>query len=178
MAMSARLLQERTGARVEEWNRRIRARAFAKPEELEEWLDDQGVHGYARSLLVMERFGYPDFVRASADELIDRQYSDRPHLRPIYEAIVAAAGSAGPIVVQARKGFVALRTPRRTFARIRATTRNRVDLGLRVSGIAPRGRFRAARIHPSLSVEVGLTTLGDLDDEVRTALVRSYLENR
>lgn len=34
--------------------------------------------GYARSLLVMERFGYPDFLRASGDELIDGQYADRP----------------------------------------------------------------------------------------------------
>ena len=37
--------------------------------------------GYPQMLLVMERFGYPDFLLASADELIDGQYADRPELR-------------------------------------------------------------------------------------------------
>jgi hypothetical protein len=29
------------------------------------------VTGYAQQLLVMERFGYPDFLTVTADELID-----------------------------------------------------------------------------------------------------------
>jgi hypothetical protein len=36
--------------------------------------------GYAQSLLVMECFGYPAFFLASADELIEGQYADRPQL--------------------------------------------------------------------------------------------------
>jgi hypothetical protein len=42
----------------------------------------------------MEQFGYPDFLLSSANELIDAQYADRPHLRPILEAIIEAAGRA------------------------------------------------------------------------------------
>ena len=38
----------------------------------------------------MERFGYPDFLLATADELIEKQYADRPQLRPVYDAIIAA----------------------------------------------------------------------------------------
>ena len=37
----------------------------------------------------MERFGYPDFLLASADQLIDGQYEDRPQLRAIYDATIA-----------------------------------------------------------------------------------------
>jgi hypothetical protein len=29
----------------------------------------------------MERFGYPDFFIASANDLVDGQYADRPQLR-------------------------------------------------------------------------------------------------
>ena len=36
---------------------------------LRAWLNERGVTGYGQSLLVMERFGYPDFLRADADEL-------------------------------------------------------------------------------------------------------------
>src|SRR5262245_30013842 len=41
---------------------------------------NQGVTGYAQSLLVMEQFGYPDFLVATADELIEQQYADRLEL--------------------------------------------------------------------------------------------------
>src|SRR5437879_13676636 len=75
--MSARLLKERTGEGVRTWNRRIQRERLDDEESLRLWLTKQGVTGYAQSLLVMERFGYPDFLLATADELIDGQYADR-----------------------------------------------------------------------------------------------------
>jgi hypothetical protein len=60
--MSARLLEERTGKNVETWNRRIQRVGLSDEQALRAWLTQQGVTGYAQSLLVMERFGYPDFL--------------------------------------------------------------------------------------------------------------------
>ena len=89
----------------------------------------------------MERFGYPDFMRATADELIDGQYQDRPHLRPILDAVITAVQTLGPVNFQARKGYVSLLTPKRTFAVVKASTKQRVDIGLRLDGEAPTGRL-------------------------------------
>ncbi|HEX6052182.1 MAG TPA: DUF5655 domain-containing protein [Gemmatimonadaceae bacterium] len=125
----------------------------------------------------MERFGYPDFLLATADELIDAQYEDRPGLRPIFDAIVAAAMRLGKVTVQARKTYVSLVSPRRTFARIQATTKGRVDLGLRVEGVAPSGRLQPSRIHETMPLQIGLSTLADIDDEVVRWLRRAYDEN-
>ncbi|MCI4371567.1 MAG: DUF5655 domain-containing protein, partial [Thermoplasmata archaeon] len=129
--MSLQLLQERTGKDVQAWNRRIRREVPADEKGLRSWLEKNGVTGYAQSILVMERFGYPDFFKAAADELINGQYADRPHLRPIYEAIIDAAIGLGDVTIQARKTYVSLVSTRRTFARIVPTTKNRIDLGLR-----------------------------------------------
>jgi len=133
-AMSARLLVTRTGEGVETWNRRIRKERFEDEKGLRAWLTKQGVTGYAQSLLVMEQFGYPDFLTATADELIDGQYADRPQLRPIFDAVIGAAKGLGDVTIQARKTYVSLVSPRRTFARIVPTTKDRVDLGLRLEG--------------------------------------------
>src|SRR4030095_6680311 len=160
-AMSARLLEKRTGKGVDAWNRRIKTGRFKDEQSLRAWLTEQDVTGYAQSLLVMERFGYPDFLLASADELIEAQYADRPHLRPIYEAIVAAARNLGEIVVQARKGYVSLVTPRRTFARVQATTKNRVDLGLRIDGENPGGRLQPSS-HETMKLQISFTTLREV----------------
>src|SRR5262245_5853306 len=107
-AWCAELLVKRTGEGVEGWNRRIAAAEFADKAALEVWLEAQGVTGYAQMLLVMERFGYPEFFLATADELIDGQYADRPHLRPVLEAVLAAADALGSVTVQAGKGYGAI----------------------------------------------------------------------
>jgi hypothetical protein len=63
--------------------------------------------------------GPPDLeakAEAEADGLIASQYSDRPQLRPVLDAVLAALPALGPVTVQARKTFISLVTPRRTFA--------------------------------------------------------------
>src|SRR5713226_795248 len=109
--MSSRLLKERTGEDVDTWNRRIKRERLSDAKSLRAWLTNQGVTGYAQSLLVMERFGYPDFLLASADELIEGQYADRPQLRPIFDAIIDAAAALGAVTIQARKTYVSLVSP-------------------------------------------------------------------
>src|SRR5919206_4258236 len=88
--MSARLLQERTGLDVTTWNKRIQTQHLEDEKSLRIWLTEQGVTSYPQNLLVWERFGYPEHMQASADELIQSQYADRPQLRPIFEAILGA----------------------------------------------------------------------------------------
>jgi hypothetical protein len=67
-SMSVRLLKERTSENVDAWNRRVKGKCFKDEKSLRAWLTEQGVSGYAQSLLVMERFGYPDFLLASAEQ--------------------------------------------------------------------------------------------------------------
>ncbi len=176
--MSARLLKECTGEGVDTWNRRIRGERLDDEEALRVWLTKQGVTGYAQSLLVMERFGYPDFLLATADELIEGQYADRPQLRPIFDAIIDAAAGLGKVTIQARKTYVSLASPRRTFARIQPTTKNRLDLGLRLEGRKPSGRLQPSKIHETMQVQIGLTSRAEVDSEVFSWLQRAFDENR
>ncbi len=179
MASIAELLERRTGAGVQEWLARIRAEAPADETALRAWLTGQGVTGYPQQLLVFETFGYPGFITASADELIAAQYADRPGLRPILDRLVEVAAGLGEVSVQARKGFVALQTPRRKFAVIKAATRTRVDLGLRLSRLPGGGRFTArvpARSN-DMTARVSLSAPGDVDGEVAAALRQAYAEN-
>jgi hypothetical protein len=108
---AARLLRSRTGQDVAAWNRRVAEAGLPDEQALRAWLDGQGVTGYGQALLVWERFGYPDFLTAEADELIAGQYADRPRLRPVLDAVLAALPAVGPATVQARKTMVSLVTP-------------------------------------------------------------------
>jgi hypothetical protein len=175
--LSARLLKERTGEDVDHWNGRIAQLGPQDEKQLRAWLAEQGVTGYAQSLLVMERFGYPDFLLASAGDLIDGQYADRPQLRPILEALIGAAAALGPVTIQARKTYVSLMSPRRTFARVQATTKQRVDLGLRLEGLKPGGRLRPSKIHETMPLQISLASVAEVDGEVLAWLQRAYAES-
>ena len=176
-AMAERLLEERTGKGVATWNRRIKKEGLDDEKSLRAWLTKQGVIGYAQTLLVMERFGYPDFMTATADELIDGQYADRPQLRPILDAVLEAVVRFGDVTIQARKTFVSLVSPRRTFARVQPTTKNRVDLALRLDGAKPGGRLQPSKIHETMSVQISLASPKEVDVEAVRWLQRAYREN-
>jgi hypothetical protein len=98
---------------------------------------------------------------ADADELITGQYADRPQLRPVLGAVLAALPALGPVTVQARKTFVSLVTPRRTFAVVQPTTKSRVDLGLRLEHERPGGRLLAARDLGAATLRIPLASPGD-----------------
>ena len=173
------LLERRTGKGLEHWNARVRATGINDEAGVRAWLAEQGVTGYPQMLLVMERFGYPDFLLATADELVEGQYADRPHLRPICDRLLEVAAGLGDVTVQTRKTYVSLVGPRRTFAQVAATTRKRVDLGLRLDGERPHGRLLDARSmgNRSFSVHFPLASVEEVDDEVVTWLQRAYDAN-
>lgn len=175
----ADILKRRTGQDLDAWNARIAAENFVDEASLRAWLDAQGVNGYPQMLLVMERFGYPDFLLASADELIDGQYADRPELRPILEAILTRAASLGEFTIQARKGYVSLLTPKRTFAAVQPTTSTRVDLGLKLNKPQLRGRFAANSSMGSsvVNARIPLSSVDEVDDEIEGWLRQAYADN-
>jgi hypothetical protein len=113
------------------------------------------------------------------EALIEGQYTDRPQLRPILDAVLAELPGLGPVTVQPRRTLVTLFTPRRAFAAVRAVTRDRVDLGLRLDGAGPGGRLRAAGNvgGGGVTVRVPLARPEDVDDEVRDLMRRAYAEN-
>jgi len=117
------------------------------------------------------------FLTAEADDLIAGQYRDRPRLRPILDAVLTALPALGPVTVQARGTIVSLVTPRRTFAVVKATTKSRVDLGLRLDQTQPEGRLLPARDIGSATVRIPLTAPDEIDEEVLGWLRRAYNEN-
>lgn len=68
-AWIADLLKRRTGEDVAAWSARIAGENLRDEARLRAWLTEQGVTGYPQMMLVMERFGYPDFLTASSDDL-------------------------------------------------------------------------------------------------------------
>jgi len=130
-------------------------------------------------LLGYETFGYPDYLLSSADELIEGQYRDKPAIRPIYDRLIAELPEVGEVEVQARKTYVALIGPRRTFASIQPTTRTRVDIGLRFDDAADAEGLEPAKSigQSSMTHKLALSSPDDVDREAVGWLRRAYEAN-
>ncbi len=173
-------LERQTGEGVEAWNRRIEAAGPVDEPALRAWLkEEHDVTGYPAMLLAWETFGYPDFLTATADELVDAQYADRPDLRPIFDAVIAAVSALSGAEIQARKTYVSLISPRRMFGIVQASTKKRVDLGLRLDDVEPQGRLLLAKSLGSdrITRRLALESVDDLDDEALDWIRRAYDAN-
>ena len=78
---------------------------------------------------------------------------------------------------ETRKTYVSLLTPRRTFARIKPTTKDRVDVALCLEDGNVGGRLERSHIHQSMPVQISVSSLEDLDDEALAWLERAYTFN-
>ena len=94
--------------------------------------------------------------------------------------MLAAVPAFGTVTVEARRTMVSLATPRRIFAVVQATTRNRVDLGLRLEGpdaLTRGGRLQPAKNLGAATVRIALTEAAQLDGEALGWLRLAYEQN-
>jgi hypothetical protein len=172
-------LERQTGENLAQWNAKIRAEAPRDEPQLRAWLAERNVTGYPAMLLVYETFGYPNYLRKDAETLIDEQYADRPAIRPIFDRLLEVLPAVGAVELQARKTYVALLTPRRTFASIQPTTKTRIDIGLRLEGARAEGRLEVAKSigQSSMTHKIGVSSPADVDEEVASWLRLAYEAN-
>ena len=170
------ILVRRTGTSSADWAQRLRAEGLNSHRAARDWLTARGVGGRGQDAVIWAAFGLPEFFTASGDELVAAQYADRPELRPVAEAVFAAVADWPDVQLQARKTYVALRTPRRAFAQVVPATRSRVDLRLRLDVPASdRVEVLPPNRDQPLDRRVRLATVEDVDTGV-VDLLRQALE--
>jgi hypothetical protein len=82
-----------------------------------------------------------------------------------------------PVALSRSRWFAAHLSVVSRVARIQPTTKDRLDLGLRLEGLKRGGRLRPSRIHESMAVQVSLNARDEVDSEVLELLEQAYDEN-
>jgi hypothetical protein len=134
-------LQESTGRSMPEWFGVLAATGLEKHTELMNFLKtEHGVsHGFANGIAL--QFRSRD-ASNDGDDLVEAQYAGaKAGLRPIYEALVAAASGFGSDVeIAPKKTGVSLRRSKQ-FAVIEAPSAKRIQLGLQLRDHQTAGRL-------------------------------------
>lgn len=175
-------LKDKTGKSLPQWLKLTKASGLDKHGQIVKMLKtDHGItHGFANLIAhksLESGSGKP--ASGGGDPLVDAQYAGgKAELRPIYDAVVAAARKLGKDVeISPKKSYVSLRRSKQ-FALIQPSTRTRVDLGLQLNGAKAFGKSprleSSGSFNQMVSHRVRLEKKGDVDAELKKWLRRAY----
>jgi predicted transport protein len=133
-------IEKSTGKKLDEWIAIVNKSGFAKHGELVSFLKDK--HGFTHgNANVVVHFAKQSHAGAAenSDDLITEQYKGKENLKPWYDKIMAEINKFGSDVELApKKAYMSLRR-KKQFAIIQPSTKDRLDVGLNIKGVAPSG---------------------------------------
>ncbi len=170
-------LKDKTGKSLEEWHRIVRASGAAKHKEIVTLLkaEHSVTHGFA-NMIALQYLQADSHTAGDTDALVTAQYAGaKARLLPIYEAILAAVRSFGSDVeVSPKKAYVSLRRSKQ-FAIVQPSTATRVDVGINLKGVEPKGRLEASgSFNAMVSHRVRVATPKEVDKELIGWLKQAY----
>lgn len=133
-------IEKNTGKKLEEWIALVNKSGFAKHGELVNYLKEKHgfTHGNANTVVHFAKQSHAGAAENSED-LVAAQYQGRENLKPWYDKIMAEINKFGPDVeIAPKKAYVSLRR-KKQFALIQPSTKDRLDVGLNIKGVAPSG---------------------------------------
>ena len=174
-------LAARTGRTLDEWVALVQASGIDPLDQnaVRRWLRaEHGVPQNSQWAIADAAARAAGWVRPSTAEYIDGQYTGaKAALRPIYDALAAAAGELGGDVTVEGRGSYTPFVRGRQFAAVAAATNDRVDLGLRFTDPPASGRLQPSSGPGQGTHKIALRSVADVDDEVLHLVRLAYDQN-
>lgn len=174
-------LQERTGKTLEEWVLIVQASGLDP-------LDQKNVRNWLKSehgILMSSQWAIADaaaraagWVRPDLECYIDSQYQgDKAALRPIFNTLRDfIEGLGDDVSVEGRSGYTPF-VRKRQFAAVQASTKTRVDLGLRFKQAPQSPLFSMASLPGQSTHKIGITSVEGITEEVKALIRLAYEQN-
>jgi len=169
-------MKANTGKSLEEWLKITAKAKLTKHGEIVKMLKaDHGLgHGFAN--LVANRTLSGGAAPIEGDDLLAAQYAGpKAELKLLYDKLAKLISAFGKDVeFSPKKTYVSLRRSKQ-FGLIQPSTAARLDLGLNLKGVAPKGRLEAAGSWNAMCTHrIKLGSTAEIDAEVKAWLKQAY----
>src|SRR3954447_1262051 len=162
-------LAERTGHSLQEWVGLVRGWGVDPLDQnaVRRWLKDvHGVKQNSQWAIADAAARAAGWERPTVEQYVDGQYiGARAGLRPVFDAVRAAAEALGDDVVLEGRGTYTPFVRKRQFAAATPATASRLNLGLGFVAPPPADRLQPAAAPGQATHKVTLTTADDVDDD-------------
>ncbi len=133
-------IEKSTGKKLKEWITIINKSGFAKHGELVSFLKEKHgfTHGNANTIVHFAKQSHAGAAENDTDWIAE-QYKGKENLKPWYDKIMTEINKFGKdIELAPKKTYMSLRG-KKQFAIIQLSTKDRLDVGLNIKGIAVSG---------------------------------------
>jgi|TARA_Y100000294_G_scaffold170402_1_gene182683 predicted transport protein len=176
MAAMAANLEDKTGHKLDYWIKVISKSGEDKHMAIIRYLKSKHglTHGYANFIAFKfrEQFETPK----SDDDMITTQYSGaKSVLKSIYDELCKIVKKFGnDVEISPRKTYVTIRRSKQ-FAIFKASTKDRLDVGLILKGIPETNRLKTGKQFSGMMTHcVAVHSKSDIDDELKGWLKQAY----
>ena len=167
-------MPEKTGKSLEDWKLILKAKSFAKHSEAVNFLKNEYkiTHGFANTIVALSKQ-----ENETPTDLVEKQYSGKEDLLPIYERLLAVVKDFGEdVIITPKKTSVSI-IRKKQFALIKPATKTRIDLGLKLKDKPTSGRLENSGPFGTMCTHrVQLTDVKQIDEELITWLKESYVK--
>ena len=133
-------IEKNTGKKMDQWVAIVNNSGFAKHGELVSFLKEKHgfTHGNAGVVVHIAKQSYAG-AEGNDTDWITEQYKGKETLKPWYEKVMTEINNFGSDVeIAPKKAYVSLRR-KKQFAILQPSTKDRLDVGLNIKGVAPSG---------------------------------------
>lgn len=173
-------IEKKTGLSLEQLTNKVKTSGLTKHGEIREMLMKEfGLgHGDANSLvhhaLQTSSYGATIDKSSEGDAVLDDIYTGaKAGLRPIHEGLMQVINELGEFEIAPKKGYVSLRR-KKQFAMIGPGTKNRLELGLNMKGVAGTERLLEQPPGGMCQYKVFLTSAEEVNAEVVGWLTEAF----
>ena len=169
-------MKANTGKSLDEWLKIAAKSKLEKHGEIVRMLkSDHGLgHGFA-NLVAHRARGSLETAAPDGNPAAGQYDGAKAALKPIYDKLVSICEAFGKDVeLSPKKGYVSLRRSKQ-FATIHPSTATRVDLGIKLKDVAPKGRLEAAGSwNGMVTHRVRIEKVSEVDAELKAWLKQAY----
>lgn len=180
MASVTDSMKERTGKTLGEWVAAVQSAGIDALDQkaVRNWLKVQGVLQNTQWAIADAAARAAGWERPSVEGYIDSQYvGEKAPLRPIFDALREIIEELGEdVTVEGRGGYTPF-VRKRQFAAIQASTKTRVDLGLRFKQLPDSALLSTSSLPGQATHKLGLTSVEQITNEVRELIRLAYEQN-
>jgi predicted transport protein len=173
-------MKVRTGKTLEEWITAVQSAGIDPLDQkaVRNWLKEQGILQNSQWVIADASARAAGWERPSVEGYIDSQYAgEKSHLRPSFDALREIIEGLGQdVTVEGRDGY----TPfirKRQFAAVQASTKTRIDLGLRFKQAPDSALLSTSSLPGQSTHKLGLTSLEQITNEVIELIRLAYEQN-
>ena len=133
-------IERATGKKLKEWIAIVNKSGFSKHGELVKFLKEKHAFTHGNANMVVH-YAKQSHAGAAGDDTdwIKEQYKGKENLKPWYDKIMEVISKFGKdIELAPKKSYVSLRR-KKQFAILQPSTKDRLDIGLNIKGVAPSG---------------------------------------